>query len=200
MVTNLFLKTKRKGHLTEASQLRVARRGIEGNVAVSPIRQVLIVPFSTLLQFQLRPGDLRENIVIDDSLTGNLHEHPSGTVLEIGCVLIRLTVHCEPCYRIKDVVNLKAIEHKRGYFGAVLKGGTIEIGDKIRCLQQKNEAIPYDIKERLRWYLARLTAPVQVTRLVHEIGVPQSYCRVIPNLLRDQPEFRGMVLFRGRRN
>ena len=164
--------------------------GIFGGIPSLPIRQVLIVPQSTLDLFRLSPGDLRENLIIDDSGMEPLHSLPSGTVLKIGEVLVRLTVHCEPCHRLKEVVNPKAIEHKRGYLGAFLSGGRLRVGDPIESMGVQYEPIPYDLKERIAWFLDRQSVSIEVTTLVHEVGLSLSYCRAIPNLLRGRPDLR----------
>jgi hypothetical protein len=127
-----------------------------------------------------------------------LHSLPSGTVLKIGEALVRLTVHCEPCRRLKEVVDPKAIEHKRGYLGAFLSGGQLRVGDPVESIGVQHEPIPYDLKERLAWFLDRQSVPIEVTTLVHEVGLSLSYCRAIPNLLRGRPDLESKVTFRGR--
>jgi Protein of unknown function (DUF2442)/MOSC domain len=174
----------------------VSPTGIFGAVPALQIRQVLIVPRSTLDRFRLSPGELRENLVIDDSQMEPLHALASGTVLRIGEVLVRLTVHCEPCGRLKNVVASKAIEHKRGYLGTFLTGGQLRLGDPIASLGVQYGAIPYDLKERLAWFLGGLTEPIEVTKLVSEIGLSLSYCRAIPSLLKGRPELAEKVRFR----
>src|SRR5947209_5380901 len=97
MILHLLNKPGRYKPLVEVDELVVSTTGILGSVSSLPIRQVLIVPQNTLDHFRLSPGDLRENLVIDDSGMEPLHSLPSGTVLKIGEALVRLTVHCEPC-------------------------------------------------------------------------------------------------------
>lgn len=198
MILNLLNKPGRYRPLVEVDRLMVSTKGIYGAVPSLPIRQVLIVPQSTLDQFRLSPGDLRENVVVDDTKMDPLHSLPSGTILKIGEVLVRLTVHCEPCGRLKGVVDLKEIEHKRGYLGAFLNCGQLNVGDSVVAMGVQYEAIPYDLKERLSWFLDGLSVPVEVTTLVHEIGLSLSYCRAIPNLLRGRPDLVRKVTFRGR--
>ena len=136
------------------SALVVSPDGIHNAVTTAPIRHVLIVPRSTLVDFGLQLGDLRENIVVDDTGIGDIHDLPSGTVLGINGVLIRLTVHCEPCGRLAHVLaNPKSVEHKRGYLGTFLTGGELHIGDPIRVRGKQYEAVPYDLRERIVWCL-----------------------------------------------
>lgn len=198
MILHLFYKPLRYKPLVEVERLDVSTDGIAGAAPSSPMRHVLIVPRSTLDELKLSPGNLRENMVVDDSGIGPLHSLPSGTVLKIGSVRIRLTVHCEPCGRLRGVVDIRAVEHRRGYLGTFLTGGALSVGDDISSLGVQFEAIPYDLKQRLAWFLSRQPAPIEVTKLVHEVGLSLAYCRAIPNLLRGRPDLARMVTFRGR--
>ena len=186
--------------MVRVEALSFTTEGISGAVRSEALRHVLIIPNSTLEQFQLKPGDLRENIVLDDTSIENLHSLPSGTVLNINGVLIRLTVHCEPCNRIASFVKPSAIRHKRGYLGTVVAGGTIRIGDHISSLGVQYESIPYELKERIIWYLNKQTKPVAVTKFVLEIGLSLSACRAVPNMIKDIPGAETMILFKNRKS
>lgn len=198
MILHLLNKPARYEPLVKVDELSVSSAGILGGIPTPPIRQVLMVPQTTLERFRLSPGDLRENVVIDDSGIGPLHSLASGTVLKVGNVLVRLTVHCEPCGRLKGVVSIKAIEHKRGYLGSFLTSGRLTVGDEVVSLGIQYEPIPYDLNDRLAWFLHRQPAAIDVTTLVHEVGLSLSYCRAIPSLLRARPDLLRKVTFRGR--
>lgn len=186
MILHLLRKAGHHQPLIAERLLRVSPQGIESSVAAGPIRHVLIVPWSTLQKFTLRPGDLRENVVVDDSgFPYPLHDLPSGTVLDVNGLRVRLTVHCEPCGRLAGVVKgLGSIKHQRGYLGSFLNSGTIRVGDHVRVLDKEYETIPYDVRERIVWYLCQKSVPVEVSVLVREIGLSMAYCRAIPNLTR----------------
>ena len=177
----------------------VGPNGIEGNVYCLPLRQVLIVPSQSLTEFNLSPGDLRENIVVDGL---DLHKLESGTVIQIGGVRIRLTFHCEPCRAIADKVNLKKITHKRGVLGSFLNNGFIKVGDAVVVDGKRFYAIPYRIDDRIKWYLDKQDKPVPVSKLAFDIGLSNSYCRAIPNLVRNRDDIRSdLILYKnnGRR-
>src|ERR1041384_5110350 len=127
-VNNLFIKQRKGESLISIGRLRFSRDGIDGNAPCSPLRQILILPRSTLEQLALQPGQLRENVVVD---LPNLHELESGTELMIGAARIRLTFHCEPCGRVADKARASALMHKRGYLGLFLNAGEIRLGDMI---------------------------------------------------------------------
>lgn len=185
MILNLFYKPNRYKPMVETSELSVSTSGITGAVDAPPIRHVLIVPTSTLAEFQLKPGDLRENLVVDDFAIGDLHALPSGTVVAIGDVLVRLTIHCEPCPRLSHLVpDFKTLKGKRGYLGTCLTSGTVRLGAKIIPQGVQFEAIPFDLKERIAWYLAKQQSPVPVTTFVRDVGLSLSYCRAVPSLIR----------------
>ena len=120
-VTNLFLKHSHGGALQSVGSLDYGPGGIRGNVACAPFRQVLIASQSVTAACGLQPGDLRENIVVDFDA---LYELRSGTVVQIGPALVRLTFHCEPCKKILSLVPFDRIVHKRGVLGSFLNAGT----------------------------------------------------------------------------
>jgi MOSC domain-containing protein YiiM len=128
----------------------------------------------------LRAGELRENIVID---CARFYDLPSGTVVRIGAALVRLTFHCEPCKKILHLIDFDSILHKRGYLGCFLNSGRIAIGDAAAPTEKKLEAIPYAVKDRIRWYLAKQDAGLAASDLAHGLGLPSSYARAIPRLL-----------------
>lgn len=183
--------------MLEASRLAVSPDGIKGGVITSPIRQILIVPQETLEFFRLPPGALRENVVIDGGdVFGDLHALPSGTVIQLGAIKVRLTIHCEPCPRIAHLVKpISAIKERRGYLGAVLNSGWLKSGDPLRLLGAQFEPIPFDIKARARWYLGKQAKPVPVMTFIRDMGLPRSYCRAVPALLRPIPGGPSMVVF-----
>ncbi|BDD04468.1 MOSC domain-containing protein [Aureibacter tunicatorum] len=191
-VCDLLLKEKRGNHpLRSVEQMEIGEHGIVGNVSTLPSRQVLILPKEVHSKFSLKPGDLRENIVIEGF---DIHELSSGTVVRIGEVKIRLTYHCEPCKRISEFASAKEIMHQRGYLGSFLNQGRISLGDDLRVLEKEFESIPYDIKERMQWYLDKVDKPVSIKKLAFEIGLSQSYYRAIPNMLkRMDQKYRDLV-------
>lgn len=196
MVNHLLIKFAHKLPLTPANQLQFSTEGISGNVLTGPLRHVLILPKNTSDEFNLKPGDLKENLIIDYP---QLHHLPSGTVLQIGQAQIRLTFHCEPCSRIKDKVSLKNIQHKRGYLGQFLNKGVLYIGDQIKNLGGLHEPIPYAAKDRVRAYLLTRVKPITVTELLFECGLSLPYARAVPAMIKDLPkDVKEKVLFKSR--
>jgi hypothetical protein len=186
MITNLFYKPGRRESMQPVGSLAVSPAGIAGAVDAPPIRQLLILPKSTLVEFSLQAGDLRENVVLDDSHGVPLHTLPSGTVIELGPILVRLTVHCEPCPRVSHLVKpISKLSHKRGYLGQILSAGNLTIGDAYVPGAVQFEPIPYELKERAAWYLAKTRGPIPVKEFVRALGLSLSYCRAVPNLVRD---------------
>jgi MOSC domain-containing protein YiiM len=181
IVTGLFLKRKHGVPLDAASSITCGTDGITGNVACVPFRQALIASLPVMTQCGLKPGDLRENIVVDFD---RLYELPSGTVVKIGQVLLRLTFHCEPCRKILKLIDFDSVVHRRGVFGNFLSGGCISIGDRIVVTEQQMEPIPYAINERIRWFLRKHGGRAAARDLVHAIGLPSSYARAMPRLTK----------------
>jgi hypothetical protein len=197
-VTHLFLKSAHQRKLTSVGTLAFTTSGLADNVACQPLRQVLISSLPISKQCGLRPGDLRENVVVDFP---DLYELPSGTILRIGKAAIRLTFHCEPCKGILAKVPLKTILHKRGVLGCFLNSGTIRVSDELSIAARREESIPYDIKERIRWYLGRQSSPMPATKLIYDLGLSYSYLRALPALLRKTPDIdSNLVIFTSRLN
>jgi hypothetical protein len=192
-VTNLYIKSKRGAALKEVTTFSYNQDGISGGVACARFRQVLIASRPILTECALKPGDLRENVLLDDD---RLYDLPSGTVVRIGQALIRLTFHCEPCKQILKLIELDRIVHRRGVFGCFLNAGTISLGDEFVVTDEKFEAIPYAVKERIRWFLSKGEAPAAARQLIEAIGLPPSYARGMPRLLEKlMPVTRGGFLF-----
>jgi MOSC domain-containing protein YiiM len=180
IVTSLFVKRAHSTPMEPVGALAVTPQGLAAGVRCSPLRQVLITARSVTAACGLAPGDLRENIEIDRD---DLYELPSGTVIRIGEALIRLTFHCEPCKKILHLVGFDEIVHKRGYLGSCLNGATIALGDPVALTGQTLEAIPYAVKDRIRWFLGKQNAMLGAMDIVHGLGLPSSYARAMPRLV-----------------
>lgn len=185
MIKRLFLK-KENGSTDEVSSLDLNENGVVGARETHHYRQLLLLPESTLREFNLKPGEMKEDIVVE--LPFNLNELESGTILRVGSAEVRLTFHCEPCSKIKDLVNLKQIMFKRGFLCSVDSSGIVDLNSSIEILNRKAEFIPYKIADRIKWYLDKCQEPIAVTDLVAKIGLSNSYCRAIPNMVKKRPD------------
>lgn len=172
--------------MTMVSELNLSSNGICGGVTRHEFRHLLLLPFSTLKEFNILPGQLGENILLSDEM--NIHAYPSGTVLKVGEVLLRITFHCEPCKKIKHLVSANKILHKRGVLAQVINPGTILVGDTIDVMDKRFEPIPYALADRIKWYLNKIDNQIEVVNLVEKIGLSKSYCRAIPNIIRNRAD------------
>lgn len=179
-VTDLFIKPRHDAPLQPVDAMACSPRGIAGNVANAPFRQALIVSRSVSAQLGLKPGDLRENVVVD---CDDLYDLPSGTVVTIGQARLRLTFHCEPCRKILKLIAFDRILHRRGVFGMFLNEAQVALGDEFVVTEQRFEEIPYAINERIRWFLKSQGSRAAALDLVHALGLPASSGRTMPRLL-----------------
>jgi hypothetical protein len=179
-VTELFIKRQHDAPLQSVTSIACSTHGIVGSVASAPFRQALIVSRPVTAKLGLKPGDLRENIVVD---CDDLYDLPSGTVVKIGQALLRLTFHCEPCKKILKLIEFDRIEHQRGVFGMFINDAAISLDDEFTVTEQRFEEIPYAVYERIRWFLKRHGARGATLDLVHALGLPASSGRGIPRLL-----------------
>ena len=180
VITNLFIKRVHGKGMEATESFAFDSQGIENNVRCSPLRHVLITSRAGTAECGLQAGDLRENIVVD---VNHLYDLPSGTVVKIGHALIRLTFHCEPCKKILHLIDFDRILHRRGYLGCFLNSGKISVGDAFAVTEQKLEAIPYAVKDRIRWFFGKHDAPLAVKDIVNGLGLPSSYARAIPRMV-----------------
>jgi MOSC domain-containing protein YiiM len=187
LVTNLFVKRAHGEKLEPVANFDFNERGIVNGVPCSPLRQVLITSQPVIIKCGLNAGDLRENIVVD---ANELYELPSGTVVAIGAARIRLTFHCEPCKAFRKVIEPSRIVHKRGALGCFLNSGTISIGDGFSITEEKYEATPYKVADRMRWLLGNDEISMAGADLVHALGLPSSYARAMPRILQKTLERR----------
>ena len=179
-VTSLFVKRAHGAPMEPVGALAFSPQGLAVGARCSPLRQVLVTARSVTQACGLAPGDLRENIEVD---CDDLYALPSGTVIRIGEALVRLTFHCEPCKKIVHLVSFDEIVHKRGYLGCFLNSGTIALGDAMTVTGETLEAIPYAVKDRIRWFLGKQNAVLGVMDIVHGLGLPSSYARAMPRLV-----------------
>jgi MOSC domain-containing protein YiiM len=179
-VTQLFIKPLHDAPLQPATAIACSARGIAGGVPCAPFRQALIASRAVTADLGLKPGDQRENIVVD---CDDLYDLPSGTVVTIGQARLRLTFHCEPCRKILKLIEFDRIVHRRGVFGMFLNAAQIALGDELAVTEQQFEEIPYAINERIRWFLKKQGGRAAVLDLVHTLGLPASSGRAMPRLL-----------------
>ena len=195
MVNQLFLKPLGSNALVNTQALRIETTGVVGNIIQHPWKQLLLMPSDTLDAFALQAGQLKEDIVVNP--TFDLHDLPSGSVIQIGSAQLRLTFHCEPCSKIKHLGNIKKLVHRRGYHSQILKGGDIKLGDTIQLLAERHEAIPYVFADRIKWYLDQYPTPILVADLVKAIGLSSSYCRAVPNIIRHRLDIdKNLIIYK----
>lgn len=187
-ITHLFTKVKPGSAMVELKTLNLkVGHGIEGDINASPIspRQVLIVRYEDILDLSIKPGQLRENIVV----TGiEFHTFIPGSLLtfESGAA-IRLTFHCEPCKRIAHLVeSLKNIQGKRGILGVVIKSGKIQVGSNFQVQANTYPALSENPYERFLNFIIKIPSGKVVTykQIIKGMGVDNSYLRAIPTYLK----------------
>ena len=190
-VLKLFLKIAPQHPLAECASLTLQKGiGIVGDyhAQVGSPRQILLADQGSLQTLGLQPGNLRENILID----GDLTMLASGTVLQVGNARIRLTFLCEPCAYLNQVRSglAKHIGPRRGYLGRAVRDGSIHVGDAVMPIPDRFPAIPQDNACRFYDFVARIPAGkvVRTTEVLLSLGMTQSYCRILPQLMKRAPQ------------
>ena len=115
----------------------IADFGFEGDRKARPgsKRQVLLMDQETSEAFGLRPGDVDENIVTRGL---PVNELPRGQHLQIGDVVLQVTIECAPCHKMDEIRPglREEMRHRRGMLARVVRGGKIRIGDMIELVDQ----------------------------------------------------------------
>jgi alkylated DNA nucleotide flippase Atl1 len=190
MIILKLFKKQLDGSLAADQQLMLKRGyGIEGdrNACVGSPRQVLMVSQPTLTEFDLQPGDLYENILVDTPIADLV----SGQVIQIGTALIRPTFLCEPCAYLETIRQglSRRIKGQRGVLGMVAGSGTIAVGDRVIPTSYRLPHLAEDAKSRFLEFVARIPAGkvVATADLVLALGVARAYYRVLPTFIKKAP-------------
>lgn len=167
----------------------VAGLGLAGDRSAarhSP-RQVLVVSGAGLARHGLTAGDVRANLVV----AGEVDALPSGTVLRIGGVRIRVTLPCEVCHRLERVRPglARALAGQRGVLGRVLDDGALAVGQVAQVERAALPALADDWRARVLDIVRAVPRGrvVTTTALAAIAGVQVTYCRALPAVLRRAP-------------
>jgi hypothetical protein len=195
-ISGLYLKSQQGGP-HKRDQLDVSLTGVKNGRDCHPWKQFLIIPQATLDRFDITGQDLKVDAVIKSDF--DLHTLPSGSVIKIGDVKIRLTFHCEPCAKIKHLGSVKRFSHHRGYHSQVLSAGQIKMGDSLSLLEEVYEPIPYRLSDRIQWYLAQNPKPIFAADLADRIGFSASYCRAIPRAIEHRDDIdKQLIIYKNK--
>ena len=192
LVKHLFVKQERQKQMSAIAKLEELQGyGIKGNVSshYSSPRQVLVINKADIDQYSIAPGELRENIVLELADTANLK--PGDKLTVANGAAIRLTFYCEPCNRIKHLVNPpKNLVQKRGILGVIVQSGVIAVNDQVKI--EPNyfpilSEVPY---KRFLTLLQKIPRGKVITykQIINSIGVDRSYYRVLPTYLKKTPD------------
>ncbi len=131
----LFVAPAKKAKSIPVSMVMAALTGFEGDhhMSATSRRQILMVSLDVLREFELQPGSLCENVVVDGVDVMALVE---GQRVRIGEALLEVTSPCEPCGQMDRIRSgLKAsLRDRRGMFVKVLSAGVIRVGDPLKLL------------------------------------------------------------------
>jgi MOSC domain-containing protein YiiM len=194
VIKTLFY-TPLSGGYQQTEQLELSTSGIVGAEQDHPWRQLLLLPIDSLDKYNLTAGQLKENILLAQA--ENIHDLPSGSILKLGSAKLRLTFHCEPCGRLRPMTSPSKLQHQRGYLAQVIEAGEIRVGDKASLCRERMEAIPYSAGDRIEWFLKKHPQPIYALDLVQKVGLPRSYCRALPQMLKKRSGItQNLVLFK----
>lgn len=131
-LTHLFIKARHKEPMVPVQSVHaISGKGLEGDVAYGKNRrQVLLIEAETLDEFGLAPGVVRENGVTRGIVLAGM---PAGTRLQLGEVVLEVTMDCEPCPFMETLRPglEKAMDGRRGTLFRVVDGGKLYVGASV---------------------------------------------------------------------
>lgn len=166
----------------------IANVGMEGDMHADPLslRQLLIAGVAAYSDLQLPEYTLRENLLV----TFDTSKLRSGTLLRVGSeAVLWLTFQCEACGHLNNHRSdlSKAIGNRRGMLARVIRDGVIRPGDAVFNLGPLLPPWSDDWRDRVHRVLDSVprNMVVEYKQLARLSGVPSSYCRVFPRVIRD---------------
>jgi MOSC domain-containing protein YiiM len=134
-VQNIFLKEQHDQAVTPVDEVMAeSGMGFVGDVSFGRSkRQILFIEKETLDEFQLVPGQIKENVTVQGVELAGL---PAGSQVQAGEVLFEVTGDCAPCQFIEDIrPGLRdEMDGRRGTLFRVVNGGTIRVNDTVAIL------------------------------------------------------------------
>jgi alkylated DNA nucleotide flippase Atl1 len=189
-VEQLFVKPARGKSVVapaHAALYCTAGLGIAGDVHANRLspRQILITLDTELDALSVPPGALHENIVISLAQAGPFV--PGAALVTAGGVEIRLTMYCEPCQRVAHLApSLRALIHRRGILGTIVRGGAIVAGDALRVTAQRYPALPVSNAQLFMDVMAAIPRGrvLRYADVAIAMGVADSVVRALPGYIR----------------
>ena len=134
-VRSLFIQAEKKTNPIAVTSVKVIATGFDGDYhsRAGSSRQILTISGAVLDEFQLRPGAVSENVVVDGM---NVMLLTSGQQVRMGNAFLEVTLPCVPCIHMDHVrAGLQdALKDGRGMFLKVVIPGTISVGDRVEAL------------------------------------------------------------------
>ena len=135
------LRPERLAGVTPVDQADLTERGLDGdhsrpgNRALTLIQAEHLPAIAALAGVEeIYPGLLRRNLVVSGINLTALRHH----VFRIGGVVLKGVEPCAPCSRMEEALGPGGYNAMRGHGGlcaAVLEGGVIQVGDRVKAVQ-----------------------------------------------------------------
>jgi MOSC domain-containing protein YiiM len=135
IIQQLYLKEKHGQPVTAVnSVIAKSQMGFVGDVSYGrKKRQVLFIERETLDEFNLIPGQIRENVTVKGLKLAGL---PEGTQILAGTVLFEVVGDCAPCQFIEGIRPglEEAMRGRRGTLCLVINDGILQTHDEVSIL------------------------------------------------------------------
>lgn len=135
VVRSLFIAPEKKASPVAVPAIQATETGFAGDYhtrSSKPAgrRQILMISSEVLAELDLRPGSVKENVVVEGL---DVMALPPGERLKMGGALVEVTIPCEPCIQMDRLrPGLRtALRNRRGMFVRVISPGEIRVGDLV---------------------------------------------------------------------
>ncbi len=185
-VVELLVKRRRGAPMTEVAALEgVAGVGLVGDchAQVASPRHVLVCSKVVLDECGLPAAAVRANVVVDGLVDG----FPSGTILRLGTLSLRLMMSCESCRKLETFRPglARGLEGRRGMLARVVGSGTTKVGDDIQVVSTRHRPLAANWQERVADIVEHVPEGMLLTypKLAELAGVQSTYCRAFPRVI-----------------
>jgi MOSC domain-containing protein YiiM len=133
-IVGIWRSAKRRGPMEALESADVVEDGLDGCAHRRPgKRSVLFVAAEDLEALDVEHGAVKENFTVRGA---DVMRWPIGQRIAVGKAEFEISMVCDPCHLMEEIrPGLQAeLEGRRGMLAAVVRTGSVRVGDELRLL------------------------------------------------------------------
>ena len=133
-IVGIWRSPQRRASMERLERAAVVEDGIDGCAHRRPNkRSILFVAAEDLDAVGVEPGTIKENFTVRGA---DVMRWPVGQRIAVGEAEFEIAMVCDPCHLMEEIrPGLQAeLEGRRGMLAAVVKTGTVAVGDGVTLL------------------------------------------------------------------